>query len=74
MDAKKKQLYQYLKIAGMCLYVPIILAVYPSSMYFLGIWIVNRFKLPFWILYIAIFAGFILAAFEVIKLLSRMNK
>jgi len=53
----KEELYKRIKIAGLILYIPIMLLAGPMSGFFLGDYLQRKFHLPYFVLIILICLG-----------------
>ncbi|MBI4706648.1 MAG: hypothetical protein HY761_01805 [Candidatus Omnitrophica bacterium] len=67
---KRIEFYKSVKIAGMLLYIPLILAAGPLSGYFIGDYLVKKIHFPLFVLLVFIIAGFAAALMETIRIIK----
>ncbi|MCX5706806.1 MAG: hypothetical protein NTW13_04005 [Candidatus Omnitrophica bacterium] len=73
----KKEFYQRLKIAGMISFIPLVLVAGPLSGYFLGDYLVVKFKLSHLMILAFVVTGLIAGLIEtirIIRLVVRINQ
>jgi len=66
----KNEFYRATKIAGMLLFIPLILVSGPLSGYFIGDYLVKKVHLPAFVLFICIVIGFVAAFAEMIRIIK----
>jgi uncharacterized membrane protein len=70
----KEDFYRKIKIIGFVTFIPCILAAGPLSGYFIGIFLREKFNLPFYVVFFGVGIGFLGAFMEVIKILKAVNR
>jgi len=73
-QGSRKEIYNHLKVLGVAVFIPVSLAVGPVAGYFAGAYLVKKFTLPIYSLYICITLGFFSSVFETIQLIKFMFK
>ena len=68
-DARKSDVYKWIRTAGLLSFIPFVLASGPLAGYFLGEFLVKRFSLPLYVLYISIAVGFLASVSETIRII-----
>ncbi len=74
---RKEDLYKGIKTVGYVSFIPFMLAAGPLSGYFAGVFLREKFNLPFRIVLIGVVCGFAVGVMEMVRILrvlSRMNK
>jgi len=66
------ELYKRIKISGMILFIPFVLAAGPLSGYVFGNYICRRFQLPFYMVIVLIVAGFAAGIMETVMIIRRV--
>ncbi len=66
---EKKEAYKLAKLAGLLLYVPIILFTGPLLGYIIGDYLVNKFHFAEIVLYILMVIGFVSGVFETYRII-----
>ena len=69
-DAKKPDVYKWIRTAGVLSFIPFVLGSGPLAGYFLGEFLVKRFSLPGYALYISITIGFLVSVNETIRIIK----
>jgi hypothetical protein len=69
-DAKKPDVYKWIRTAGLLSFIPFVLASGPLAGYFLGEFLVVRFSLAGYVLYISITMGFLASVAETIRIIK----
>ena len=69
-----KEIYSHLKVLGVAIFIPVSLAVGPVAGYFAGNYLVKKFSLPVYTLFICITLGFFSSVFETIQLIKFLFK
>lgn len=70
----KGSFYQGIKIIGFVTFIPFILAAGPLSGFWVGDFLVKKFRLPDYLVLVGIGLGFLVAVMEVIKILKAVIK
>lgn len=70
----KENLYQGIKIVGFVSFIPFMLAAGPLTGYFIGTFLQKKFNLSSWVVLLSVGFGFLMAIFEVIKILKAVVK
>ncbi len=68
----KTEVYKRVKIAGMVLFIPIVLAAGPISGYVVGTYITRRFHLPFYVTMALIAVGFASGIMETVRIIKQV--
>lgn len=71
---EKKDIYKWIKIAGMLSFIPPVLALGPFAGYLAGNFIVEKFGLKLYVTYLFIGLGFIASIKEVIRIVKLVVK
>ena len=67
--AEKEKLYKRIKIAGMLSLIPLILSCSLFAGYYLGSWLKTKFGLSFWVVFVCIMLGLLIAVREIAKII-----
>ncbi len=71
---RKESLYQGIKVVGFVTFIPFILAAGPLTGFWVGDFLVKKFKFPDYLVLIGIGLGFLVAVIETIKILKAVKK
>lgn len=74
MKAGKEQIYKQIKVAGIALCIPFVLAAGPLAGHFAGEYLRNKFNLGPAVTIVSITIGFVLSAVETVKLIKFISK
>ena len=66
---KKKQVYKWIKIAGLLSFIPVVMGSGPLAGYFLADYLEKRYGLPNFVGLILITLGFVASARETIRII-----
>jgi uncharacterized protein YneF (UPF0154 family) len=70
----KRELYKNIKIAGLILYIPVTLLAGPLGGYFLGEFLVQKFKLANFYLVLLICIGLVTGVWESVRIIRMVLK
>ncbi|MFA5116360.1 MAG: hypothetical protein WC486_03670 [Candidatus Omnitrophota bacterium] len=68
-DARKSDVYKWVRTAGVLSFIPFVLVSGPVAGYFLGDFLVKKFTFPGYLTYICITVGFIASVHETVKII-----
>jgi len=69
-----KEIYKRIKIAGLIIFIPIMMAAGPVAGFFLGNYLHKRFGIGHYVIFLAITIGFLSGFFETIKIIKLATK
>lgn len=69
-----QETYKQIKMAGLVMFIPFAVAIGPLSGFFLGAYLIEKFSLGDYVLYICITLGFLSGVWETVRIVRFMCK
>jgi hypothetical protein len=70
----KQEAYNRIKLFGVVLFIPLAVGIGPLLGFFTGVYLVKRFSLGTYVVFICITIGFLSGLFETIRIIKFMSK
>ena len=69
-----KEVYKRIKIAGLVVFIPFMMATGPVAGFFVGDYLHKKFNLGVYVIFLAITIGFLSGFYETIKIIKLVTK